>query len=982
MKRRAGDVWRISGLAVAAMLAAPVAAAQDKPPAPAEQPATEPEKPLTREELLQRLEALRLEMEELERTGRVRSSQIGIKTPEQIEALGAETLQAMKEGQQALTEARYGFAEERLKRAFALSEELFGQNEIWAGILHNLGVAYHNQGRIAEAEQAYGRVLEWRDEVPGRDHSDMGVTFLNLGSIYYDQGRYEEAQTVTERALNEQREKLGPDHENTLVSLGGLGTIYRAQGRFDEAERLLTEAITRSQAALGAENVHTLSAQNSLGVLYRSVGRMAEAEQLLRKTLDARGRVVGATHPDTLNSLDSLGNLYREQKRFADAEPVSERGFAGYRKVFGDEHPLTLVAAADLALTRIELGKSEQALDAARVAVAGARARRGGAGADRYTEAQRAREAASERRNYLLLADAAWGARPRGDAGALRAEAFLALQDSLGGAANEAITQMAVRRYAEQAGEGLGTLLRERIALNERWLGNMQQFARAQADASEAAPQTRAQLREERSALTERLAAVDARLMKEFPDYFALIRPQPLDLAAAQGMLGADEAILLAVPTRYGTHVMAVTREGAAWARSEWNEDRVGAAAERLRWDASGTAQGDPERVRAWLAEQRDGVLKFDRATAYALYQQLVAPVASQLEGKKRLYVAAGSALASLPFSLLVTQAPRGADTDPQALRETAWLADAYALVHIPSVQSLQLLRRTAAGRKTAGASDEGGFVGFGDPALTGPAAERRGGVALPAAQAVIESSRAPWGGAMASVSALRAMPQLPGTARELAAMRTIFGTDQAQVFTRAAATESMVRSADLSRARVIAFATHGLTPGEIVGGTRTASELFELAEPGLVLTPPEEASARDDGYLAASEVTSLKLDADWVILSACNSATPDDAAEPGLSSLARAFFYAGARNLLASHWPVDDEVGSRITVRTIALERAGTPRAEAFQQAMREIRMDKARDAAGGSWAHPFFWAPFVLIGDGGAGGRGAGADNELPSS
>jgi CHAT domain-containing protein len=200
--------------------------------------------------------------------------------------------------------------------------------------------------------------------------------------------------------------------------------------------------------------------------------------------------------------------------------------------------------------------------------------------------------------------------------------------------------------------------------------------------------------------------------------------------------------------------------------------------------------------------------------------------------------------------------------------------------------------------------------------------------------------------------------------------MRRIFGQGQGQVFTRAAATETAVRSADLSKARVIAFATHGLTPGEFVAGaegTRTASELYDLVEPGLVLTPPDQASEGDDGYLAASEVSSLRLDADWVILSACNSATPDDASEPGLSSLARAFFYAGARNLLASHWPVDDEVGARITVRTIELERSGRPRAEAFQQAMREIRQDASRDSAAGSWAHPFYWAPFVLIGDGG---------------
>jgi CHAT domain-containing protein len=108
--------------------------------------------------------------------------------------------------------------------------------------------------------------------------------------------------------------------------------------------------------------------------------------------------------------------------------------------------------------------------------------------------------------------------------------------------------------------------------------------------------------------------------------------------------------------------------------------------------------------------------------------------------------------------------------------------------------------------------------------------------------------------------------------------------------------------------------------------------------------------------------VSTLRLNADWVILSACNTAT-GDAATAGLSQLARAFFYAGARNLLASHWPVDDEVAAKMTVRTLALEQAGTPRAEAFQQAAREIRNDPAH----AEWAHPFYWSPFVLIGDGG---------------
>jgi CHAT domain-containing protein len=962
-----------AGLLVLGMVTPAAVAGAQQPQAPANQPST-PAPPQTATEaqraaLLRQIEDLRRQAEELERSGQVMSSQVATKPLAVIEAEGNQAAEALKSAKLAMETARWNEAETQLKRAIGLVEGLFGQNEVWATALNNLALTYHHQGRLAEAEPAYVKVLHWRDSVPDRDHSDMSATVHNLGMIYYDQGRYEEAQLLITRAYEERLRRVGPEHQNTLVSQVALGALHMAQQRYDEAERILTDAARTSERALGAEHEWTLGTLSNLGVLYRRMRRFAEAEQLLQRVLSKRLAAQRADHPDTLYSLDVLGLLYKEQGRFADAERMLTRSVAGRQRVLGPDHPLTLSSAADLATVRLAQAKPGEALEAARAAVAGARTRRGGAAADRYAEAQRAREEVGERRAYGLLANAAWGAAAPGQRGTLEGEAFTALQDALGGGeANRAIAQMAVRRLAADRGAAVETLLRERAELNERWLGNMQRYAQAEGMAGEGATGAREQLRTDRIAITERLAQVDQRLQADFPDYFSLIKPQALDVAAAQRLLSPDEAILLTVPTEFGTHVMAVTRTELRWARSDWTAERVQAAAERLRWDASGIAQGDADRVRAWQEMQRPNApASFDRGTAYQLYQELVAPVEAALAGKKQLYVAAGGPLAALPFSLLVTQAPQGGDNDPRALRATGWLADRYALVHIPSVQSLELLRRASGGAK----GDSGDFVGFGDPELSGAPAARRGGVPLPGAQAVIESARAPWGGAMASVSALRRMPQLPGTARELASMRQMFGESRGQVFTRAAATEGAVRSADLSKARVIAFATHGLTPGEMVAGaegTRTASELFELVEPGLVLTPPDQASEQDDGYLAASEVTALRLDADWVILSACNSATPDNAAEPGLSSLARAFFYAGARNLLASHWPVDDDVGARITVRTIELERSGRPRAEAFQQAMREIREDASRDSAEGSWAHPFYWAPFVLIGDGGA--------------
>jgi CHAT domain-containing protein len=203
-------------------------------------------------------------------------------------------------------------------------------------------------------------------------------------------------------------------------------------------------------------------------------------------------------------------------------------------------------------------------------------------------------------------------------------------------------------------------------------------------------------------------------------------------------------------------------------------------------------------------------------------------------------------------------------------------------------------------------------------------------------------------------------MSRLPGTAIELEYIRASLDAPRSALFLGERDTEANVRSMNLAGARIIAFATHGLLAGTVSGS----------GEPGLVFTPPATATEADDGYLTAAEVSALQLDADWVILSACNTAAGDGSeGAQGLSGLARAFFYAGARNILASHWPVRDDVAAQITVRTIQIQRAEPTlsRAEAFQRAMREIRENPAHDKApGGTWAEPNAWAPFILIGDG----------------
>ncbi|MDB5696588.1 MAG: hypothetical protein JWN21_2131, partial [Sphingomonas bacterium] len=177
-------------------------------------------------------------------------------------------------------------------------------------------------------------------------------------------------------------------------------------------------------------------------------------------------------------------------------------------------------------------------------------------------------------------------------------------------------------------------------------------------------------------------------------------------------------------------------------------------------------------------------------------------------------------------------------------------------------------------------------------------------------------------------------------------ALGDALGARSRLVLTGTGATEAAVRTADLSGAGVLAFATHGLMAGELDG----------LEEPALVLTPAGE----DDGLLTASEIMRLRIGADWVVLSACNTAAGADSDEAGLTGLARAFLHAGGRNLLASHWPIRDDAAAWLSVETVRRYGRGADPAQALRAAMLAM-IDRAPvpDAR-----HPVHWAPFILVG------------------
>ena len=369
--------------------------------------------------------------------------------------------------------------------------------------------------------------------------------------------------------------------------------------------------------------------------------------------------------------------------------------------------------------------------------------------------------------------------------------------------------------------------------------------------------------------------------------------------------------------------------------------------------------------------------LPFQTTRAYALYKTLLGEGEELIRGKHLLLVPSG-ALTKLPFQVLVTRPPT-----PQDLKSVSWLIREQALTVLPSVPSLIALRRT--GKPSIAARP---MIGFGNPLLDGnqqdpiygayykrlaALARAETGCAATANQRT-SSLRSISRGlvpiplqvqGLADLSHLRIQVPLPDTADELCQVARRIGADVNEIRVGARATETEVKrlslSGELAKYRIVHFATHGVLAGQL-DGTR---------EPGLILSPPQSATSEDDGYLSASEIAALKLDADWVILSACNTAGGAGSGEgaEALSGLARVFFYAGARALLVSHWEVDSAATVKlVTAATSEIVGKKTlGRAEAMRRAMIAVIGDTSRPS---NWVpawHPSVWAPFVVVGEGG---------------
>ncbi len=930
----------------------------------------------------------------------------GENAPEHATALNnlAELLQATN---------RLAEAEPLMRRALAIDEKSSGPDHPRVAIeLSNLARLLQATYRLSEAEPLMRRALTLFEKSSSPDQAQVVIELGSLAQLLKDTNRLPEAEPLMRRALALSEKSFGPSHPKVALRLNYLALLLWSTDRFSEAEPLVRRALAIDEKSLGPDHRDVARDLNNLAVLLKLTNCLSEAEPLMRRVLDLFEKSSGPDHPDVATALNNLAQLLQDTDRPFEAEPLLRRALAMDEKSFGPDHPglsgylnnlAALLNATDRfseaePLMRRALVLDEKSFGADHPDVA-----RDLNNLAAYLEDQgRWPEAAALRAKAKPIITAVRGGEPghrrlgkavvaqntgvlrayaralyRSGAGdnARRAEGFEAAQWALQNDAADALSAMAAR-FA-RGGEAHGKLVREEQDLFHARAAAYRSLDAAVGNAGAVAAETA------RTAIAQIEAGLDgkqAALRQAFPEYAELASPKPLPLADVQALLGEDDALVLFLDfwqvgkVSEETIIFAITKRQVRWTSDRWGAAalRVAVAALRCGLDSSNWRLGEKGREECMDLSGADVTEEqsppFDANAANVVYRHLFGGIEGLIKGKRLLIVPSG-ALTQLPFEALVTATPDETLPRFEAYKTAAWLGQRQAITILPSVGSLKALRAA----KASAAPEP--FAGFGNPLLTGrDGTDKRAwdkqdcSKAAPPKQSRIASLAASiaslFRGGAANVEDLRRQAPLPETADELCTVGRELGVPAPEldkaIYLGSRATVTQVKalsqSGALARARVVHFATHGLLAGE------TALFAKAKAEPALLLTPPTEASEDDNGLLTASEVAQLNLNADWVVMSACNTAAGSSDGAEALSGLARAFFYAGARSLLVSHWEVDSEAAVAITTGAVNAMKAnpGMGRAEALRSA------EAALIARGGRFAHPSVWAPFVLVGNG----------------
>ena len=861
----------------------------------------------------------------------------------------------------------YERAEPIYQRALQIREATLGKNHPYvATSLNNLAIYYLEKGEYERAEPLCQRALQILETALGKNRPEVADSLNILGGIYRDQGAYERAEPLFQRALQILETALGKNHPEVATSLNNLAALYVDQGAYERAEPLHQRALQIRETGLGKNHPRVARSLTNLAALYVEQGAYERAEPMYQRALQIRESTLGKNHPDVAHSLRNLANLYTDEGVYEQAEPLYQRALQIWESALGDSHPEVAQSLYDLAKLHVFQNHLAQALSLF----------------ERYFAISEKRL----RKEALVFSEARW---------ANLLNMMHARDEILYNLLHERPSESSVRRLAlsvallhkgRSVGEiadasriiyrSLGEIDREafqrlrtlRTQLASLSLSGPDQHSAADYQARLKELETQgdnleAELAQRSSILRAQrqlpaLADVITRVGAALPNDGALIE---IVAFAAHPLVPPPGIVPSKIPSIPAYLALVLLPQG------DIHVADLGPAA------VIDSAVG---RLRQALAHRNAPYL----AAAHELYRLVFQPISSIIGSQRQLFIAPDGQLSLVPFATL---------HDGQR-----FLADAYDFTYLTSGKDLV---------RSANVEPSRSVMVFADPDFSSlfPARVNTGAAsALPAAAPAERSYALEHFFRQRSPLTDLAWPPLPGTRQEAEAIRRL--VPEAQLMLGAAATKEAFLQ--VTAPGILHVATHGYFFEDPAAppGTRAIGGLAELAGgPGhippspllrsvLVLAgagaPVTKASAAgkasrrrvEDSLVTALEIAGMNL---WgtqlVMLAACQTGQGDVKLGQGVQGLRRAFTVAGAETLVTSLWTVDDATTREFMERYYQRLLAGQGRARALREAMETIRSQHV---------HPYYWAPFILVGNGaplrGLISRSAASQRSLPAT
>ena len=878
-----------------------------------------------------------------------------------------------KLGLTALDLGNYAAALAKIEVALKTYRRLQGERSgNAAACLNNLGAVHLAQGKFRQALEYYEQADQMEAELPELDDVRRATGLVNIATVYADLGdhdtalkRFQQAVMLFRGAPTGRSARLAialqglghaylrrgeftaaleknlealeivkevhadADHPEVATAQHNVARVFEAKEEFAKALPLYQEALRIRLKAAAGSPLYVAATWSNLGVLHKKLGAPQRALECFHHALKIRRNVLGDRHFQVAGSLHDLSLLHLDLRDPHKALAYNSESLEALRRTPGKQ-PLDLdqLKASDLETNFVSL----DAVQARGILLSRtfrspptpqevARANRAFALAADILEEVRRTTLVSDGSKLDFLANLSEFFPMR--IAALHLLHTLDPKDDHLRETFAAVEQGTARLFLEQLGTARAKVVGKVSAQVLRQEGHLLDELKAldarlaKERATELNQQdlvTLAKLESEGNRLRADLGKLRADMAVRFPDYAAWMYPLPCTLQEARKLLAPTEVAVIYVPGKSVSYALVVQPERAA-----------GPGLSIFQLPAQGEFQGildalvDPKVLQELPARTRElGALA---------YKLLVAPIADALKDHDLVIVPNGD-LCFLPFQLL---------QEPIGRERTRFFIEGRRIRYAPSLTALHLLKRWREDPQRPRA--DLALWALGDPIYEAddPRAAGKGKLSKATLQALAGYSQG------ATTSRFK---RLVHSRAEIQALAQGTAPDQTNVLLDERASENAVKEASasgqLARFRHVHFATHG-----ILG-------LDAGRQPALVLNLA--ANDADDGFLTLEEITNLKLNADLVVLSACQTGQGRLHNSEGVRGLGRAFLYAGSRAVICSLWSVDDQETAHLMASFYGHLRKGSPPATALRAAQRDA-IEAGKSA--------FNWAPFIVIGE-----------------